>query len=156
MFDALKGSDDLTCVLRGVAALEQAFMSLLQQHLIVGETTKALFKGGGVLGEYSGCAKMAYCLGLISKTAYTNAERLGEIRNAFAHSHLPLNFNNEEIDKLCGALKLPSHLDTSDILDEKTKQSPRARFQVVTVAIWNRTMVNALGVQRPSPNTDAW
>jgi DNA-binding MltR family transcriptional regulator len=48
---------------------------------------------------------MAYCLGLISKDAFQEVDRLGLIRNTFAHSREKLDFANKTLAKMCEDLK---------------------------------------------------
>jgi DNA-binding MltR family transcriptional regulator len=145
-------SPALYLVLVGAAALEQAIMSLLQAFFIEGETSKGVFKEGGLLGEFSGCFQLAYCLGLIDKWTYQNAMAVARIRNTFAHSHKELDFKDDKIVALCNELKEP--LDglmpqiNVDAVRGSMSCSARTRFEVVLVAMTTGIIVKAGGVKR--------
>src|SRR5262245_53742703 len=106
LYKAMNDESPLPCALIGGAFLEKAITSLLSKFFVNCETAKTILGDHGFLGEFSRCAHLAYCLGLISKGALTNLKTIGKIRNLFAHSHKPLDFEDAEIKNLCANLLL--------------------------------------------------
>jgi DNA-binding MltR family transcriptional regulator len=151
---AMNDNSDLVCVLVGVAALEQAVMSLLQHYFIDADEARNIF--GRILGTYNICNEVAYALGLIRDKAFKNLKLLGTIRNKFAHSSVPVTFNDTEVKKLCKDLELPSHCTVTDFFTEEMKKSPRFRFQMVVMQIWNRTTLTALATTHQPVNNHPW
>jgi len=159
LYDALNGEAPLPCVLVGVAALEKAVASLLQNYFIEGDTSKGLFELGGVLDDFSGCAKVAYCLGLIEKKVFENLNTVGTIRNIFAHSDVPLAFDDPAVKTLCEKLHLPSVLPTTQPdfpTPEEIARIARNRFTYVVSMTWNWILVNALGVRHREKCKPKW
>src|SRR5262249_50219611 len=60
----------------------------------------------GILSTASARSEMCYCLGLIDKVTHKNAKNIAFIRNQFAHSHVPKDFNDEVIKHYCGLLSV--------------------------------------------------
>lgn len=73
-----------------------------------------IFRGDGErpgpLGEFYGKIEVAYVLGVISEQAKEDFHTIREIRNAFAHSMVPMDFSTEVVAKLLAHLhiKIPS------------------------------------------------
>jgi hypothetical protein len=153
--EALNRGAPLACVLIGVAATENALMSLLASHFLNGETSKNILEGRGWLTEYRRCADMAYCLGLIPKQLYKNLCTAGDIRNQFAHSHVSLTFEHPNIAPLCEELVPPSALGISDELAEILK-NPRARFTTTVGWMFGRLLMLAGRAKHREENTDSW
>src|SRR5262245_40928148 len=107
----LRGKSAIAAALVAAALLENALMTLLHSFFIQDERTNALFRVRGTLESFSKCAEMAYCLGLISEAMLKNLERVGKIRNRFAHSMSLPNFNDQQISDLCAALTFPTPAD---------------------------------------------
>jgi hypothetical protein len=56
--------------------------------------------------------KMAYCLGLVGEKGFRDLERIGQIRNRFAHQLNVRTFSGDEkVVKLCNALETPKVID---------------------------------------------
>jgi DNA-binding MltR family transcriptional regulator len=139
---ALNGESALACVLIGAAALEQSVMSLLFKHFAVGETSTKLFATNGILGDVSKCSKIAYCLGLLHKKVYQNLERVGTIRNLFAHSHVSIDFSNPDVKKECEDLSPPSIASVADPDFKEFKNALKdARFKFTVCAAMMRSSI---------------
>src|SRR4051812_28039849 len=86
LFEALNSEEPMACAILCAAYIERCLVVLLQQFFIAGsETGKKLVSHGGAVGELSGRARLAYCLGLIDDRLRHDIEKIGDIRNEFAH-----------------------------------------------------------------------
>ncbi len=56
-------------------------------------------------------AKMAYCLKLIGPISLADVDRIGRIRNKFAHRTSVQSFDHEAVRDLCDELRTPEHVD---------------------------------------------
>jgi hypothetical protein len=110
---AIKDEASLPCALIIGAMLENILMTMLASFFIKCDTADHLFKGNGGLESYSKCANMSYCLGFISLPILKNLERIGSVRNLFAHSILAREFTDLEIEAECNKLTIPK-VDLSD------------------------------------------
>jgi hypothetical protein len=108
LFKVSENESDLACGLIVAAVLERQLMTLLHSLFIKSGATDDLFKADGGLESYYKCARMAYCLGLISKAAFANLELVGKVRNTLAHSVTVKGFGDPEVTSLCDRLTLPS------------------------------------------------
>ena len=160
LYEAMNQASPFPCVLVGAAHLEQAVMSLLKQFFIEGSTADKLFQLGGTLGEYFGCCKLAYCVGLIPKALFTNLQTIGEIRNEFAHSPIALDFDVENITKLCMTLSeatvQQSIGDEDGFWSNLFGEDPRSRFMTVTTSAWARIVLTALATEKRQQVTTGW
>jgi hypothetical protein len=105
---AVESDNDFACALVIGAVLEQSMMTLLYQSLRTGETTKMLFDlKEGLIREYSACAKMLYCMGIIDNGTFANLNILSSIRNEFGHSPKIRKFSDPDILSLCQTLTMP-------------------------------------------------
>jgi DNA-binding MltR family transcriptional regulator len=86
------------------ALTEKALVTLLSNYFVQRDTSKSVLSENGALGEFSKCADMAYCLGLISGGMLHNLKLIGKIRNLFAHAHEFIDFNHPEVAELCSKL----------------------------------------------------
>jgi hypothetical protein len=113
----------LSCALVAGAYIENALGSLLVAALIDGATSHNLLNNPkDILSTYSSRADLCYCMGLIPKEVYNNARTIGTIRNRFAHSHVALDFLDEEVVRLCNQLQLMEVRDqTSAVFDSQAE-----------------------------------
>ena len=104
----LRDGTDLACALVCGAYIENATGALLEACMI--DDPKANGPNGllndpkGILSTASARADMCFCLGFIGATTHNNAKGIAGIRNLFAHSHVPLDFDNEHIRAACNEL----------------------------------------------------
>lgn len=106
VFETLNEGSDLTCVLIGTSYLAELLASALKESFIGDSVSeKLLDPQRGAIGGFATRADLAYCLGLISKTAYQDLIKVAEIRNMFAHKHLALDFGDISVRKTCDELQ---------------------------------------------------
>jgi hypothetical protein len=61
---------------------------------------------GTALGSLAGLSDFLYCTGRITKSIFQACITIGEIRNEFAHSDLPVSFGDKVIEEKCMTLRL--------------------------------------------------
>ncbi len=141
VYRATRREPPLACVLLSVSYLERLLITVLSNFLIKAPTSKQLFDpNNGSLGQFSSCSDLAYCLGLIAKDVHTNLRIVGKIRNAFAHSDVQMDFDNQRIKDFCKSLTPPIVLDQNGneatFQIDKYGKTTRDRFStVVTVLV---------------------
>jgi DNA-binding MltR family transcriptional regulator len=122
------------------AFLESALVSLLSRFFIDSSTSKGLFKLGGTLSDFSACAEMAYCCGLIPKQTFQNLMHIAIVRNYFAHSLPPMDFDDDAIKKTIDGMVLPK---ITYVKVEPPKETRRQKFMSICtflfVHIWMQT-----------------
>jgi DNA-binding MltR family transcriptional regulator len=142
LYDAVNDEKDIACVLISTSFLDEMLKQILAKFFIDSTTSGALLAHTGIVGTMHSRAQLAYCVGLIPKGVFQNLERLGTIRNKFAHSHLSLTFSDPEVISLCEKLSFPHmkgvslNCETgerveSDGLPDHFYQTPRIRFVMV-------------------------
>ncbi|MBB6110291.1 Mannitol repressor [Mucilaginibacter lappiensis] len=105
--DQLIEESDRGLCLFAVGRLEVILQDLLDKKLVGSKTfKKQLFGNNGALATLSSKIKMCYSLGLISKGYFNEIDNLRDVRNTFAHSDQPLNFESLAIDALCKKFQL--------------------------------------------------
>ena len=130
-FESLEAEKPLQCALIAGAFLEKAVITLLTRFFTDSETSKdACDENKGALKDGFSRATLAYCLGLIPKITLENSRLLMRVRNRFAHSHLLIGFDDNEVAKLCGELKF-SEPHTAELLElaQKFPNANRVRFE---------------------------
>ncbi|MDX2310144.1 hypothetical protein [Pseudomonas sp. On1] len=93
-------------VLMSAAFLDDRLEGLLKARLVNNKTiVSQVFDFNGALGTFSSRINFSYLLGLLPVNARTDLHNIRSIRNIFAHSALPLEFEDSEVSKLCDRLK---------------------------------------------------
>ena len=89
-------------------------------------TTRAegLFERDAPLSSFSKLIRVGYAFGLISDTVRLHCDYIREIRNAFAHSKVYIEFETPEIKAAC--LLLPRYYEKFE--GGMSPDHPRARF----------------------------
>ena len=109
MVDAVYQTEsDRGCVLIAGSVAENALETIIRTHIVPLSRAKEeeLFAGEGVFSSFSAKIKTAFAFGLIDGELRDQFDRLREIRNAFAHSKVAIDFNTPEIRRACvGLLK---------------------------------------------------
>ena len=159
VFDVLNEQTDIAIVMIGAAWIDECVRTLLQEHFIKSQVTdKLLNPAGGALGNYSVRCDIAYGLKLINKRIYQNLNFIGQIRNNFAHTHISLGFDDQEIRDLCEQISTPlkSYFEQTDIEDEshptQEQLTIRARniFKLSIAFIGNQILLDSYAVRRKS------
>lgn len=92
-------------VIVGVAYLDDLLQRILTEFFPSGSgTVKKMLSSSGRLGSFYSRAEMCYCLGLINKIVFNDLQKIGEIRNHFAHV-TQMDFKNPNVSKLCYGLR---------------------------------------------------
>ena len=160
ILDAMKDGSPLACVLIGTAALEQAIGSLLTEFFVKGASTSESIldpNEGGILSAFMNRAKVAYCLGLISKTSYNNLNTVLSIRNRFAHSHLAVDFTDAKVIKGCMALTtMYDNLKEVDVGENKVKKDARTRFYVCVLGMYKTILLAAAMTEQRKAKKSEW
>jgi DNA-binding MltR family transcriptional regulator len=155
--------------------LDNALEALLGKFFIEDKTVEEinLFGAKGILDSMSKRRDLAYCLGLISGPVYENLDRLGRLRNHFAHNNKVIDFTDQRAKDLCNALAPPSldfaelgkivpniteHLKAmtpeqikAGMGNEWTDLDPRTKFTMVSFLIFmDITLFAESLVRRPS------
>jgi DNA-binding MltR family transcriptional regulator len=128
---AVVEGSSLACALIATSVVENALMTLLVTLFVKGNTTDGLFKSGGPLGDWFRCTQMAYSIGLIREPVKQNLERVGEIRNTFAHSRKLIEFEDATIVALCSKLTLPKGRDANTLTHNAKHPLSRMQFTYV-------------------------
>lgn len=155
LYEVLNNESDMACVVIGAAYIDSAIKTLLETNLKKSRITNKLLDPRGAIGTYSASADLAYCLGLIGKTNYSDICEIANIRNHFAHSHLKLTFEDAEIQDFCSKLKTCRQIP---LLSEKNKAPEnytedqlrmvaRDQFNVSVALIVSRLVVDALSAK---------
>jgi len=159
LFDVLNGEGDMPAVLIATSYLDECLAALLHQFMVSGSTTESLLSPvTGALGSFSARADLAYSLGLINTFAFKDLKTIGNIRNAFAHSHLSVSFSSPQVQDLTAALGYLAVLDEEMNMNNasvgdsvpmsKTAASPRDRFVMTVVMLSSQLLLLGLGLER--------
>jgi len=83
------------------AQVDQYLRRILESFLVDSGVTDDLFDDAfAPLSTFSGKAKIAFALGLITKSELTRIDALRRVRNVFAHE-IKADFNHAKIQKIC-------------------------------------------------------
>jgi hypothetical protein len=137
---------------RGAAILlavntEVALDSALRSVIELGRAD-LLFGTEKALGSFRNKIHIAYAFGLFGNQTFGTLETIRYIRNAFAHSQIPLTFDMPEIMNACAVLTLPAFLpphtvgsndkDVSDLVGLKRYRESCTRIgHNLSVMNWN-------------------
>lgn len=114
-------------VLMSAAFLDDRLKSLLKARLVNNNTiVSQMFDFNGALGTFSSRINFSYLLGLLPVNARTDLHNIRSIRNIFAHSALPLEFEDSAVVKLCDKLKFHGVKETT---------APGAKFRRSVMAL---------------------
>lgn len=152
VYDILNQESDLACVLIGTSYLAELLASTIRVSFIESSVSeKILDPQRGAVGGFATRADLAYCLGLIGKSAYQDLIKVAEIRNLFAHKHLALDFGVATIRKACEELQAWRVLllgEEEELPIEATQEQMRIRardqFNMSVVLLSSRIHVDAL------------
>jgi hypothetical protein len=129
-FEAINDGSDLVCAIVGAATVEWAALCLVKKYLIDSSVTEKMLNGTA-LGSLSGLSDFLYCTGRITKSIFQACITIGEIRNEFAHSDLPVSFGDKVIEEKCTSLRLaeegPNKIVGFNIVIESNSRPKRSR-----------------------------
>jgi hypothetical protein len=101
---------DLAAAITGTALAEAALERLLRSKITALSATflNELFQYRAPLGDFSGKILIAQAFEIITSTMAEEMQSLRVIRNAFAHSKIPLSFDHEVLAKEIMSLRMAS------------------------------------------------
>jgi DNA-binding MltR family transcriptional regulator len=93
---------DRGCILVAASALSVFLEEMLKLALVaephaLKHAIKPLFEPMGPLATFSAKIKLAYGLGLINKSDFTDLEKIRKIRNIASHEHSTMTFESQRI-----------------------------------------------------------
>ena len=141
---------DRAAAVLGVAYLSESLRQLIATTLVDDDKLlNDLLKHGTPLGSLSSRTQAAYSMGLISDDEYDDLNKIGEIRNRFAHDLQGLRFSDNWANDKCSMLNRPREMSKLAPL------TPDARNLFnVTIAMLHTQMLNRIkqqeGRERPS------
>jgi DNA-binding MltR family transcriptional regulator len=110
VYNKLFNSDDIICVLLGANFIDRCLANALVITLPIKDKdfikNELLDYNNGVLATYSSRNRILYALKKIDKNFYNDISLIGKIRNRFAHHHLEISFNDDEVKMFCNKLTL--------------------------------------------------
>lgn len=120
---------DMNVAITGVAYVETHLESALRASFIdqSKDDDARLFDGkaGGLLGGLVAKVRIGYAIGLFGPKTYSDLMLLNDIRNAFAHSLIRIDFSHPDIVQDCASLNLVYGREWSDVAAEDVS---KARF----------------------------
>lgn len=95
----MRGEADRSAIILLAASLEHALLHELKRKMpsLNSEEQERLFNFEGPCGSFSNRIRLAQGLGLIDRQTRKQVELIKEMRNAAAHSFLPINFETPQI-----------------------------------------------------------
>ena len=88
------------------ALVENALEKLLRKNLRE-EGVNQLFKFGGPLGDFASKISMCFSLKLVGQLTRRDLTNIRHLRNQFAHSRRPIEFEMKEVADVCAQLSYP-------------------------------------------------
>lgn len=135
---------------RGAAILlatncETCLRYAIQRNLIVAadDVYQKIFRSGAPLGSFEAKIRIGFAMGIFREQTRNNLNAIKAIRNAFAHSIVPINFETPEVRAVCDLLIMPEIMwpraisvatgnPTGNIPPDATT---RVRFQKISEAL---------------------
>jgi len=104
----LNEQNDVSLIIVGCEYLSELLHNFLMDMILGSKKQKEqLLNSMGPLSSFSARIKIAYSFGLITKILFNELEKLRKIRNIFAHSLDPIDFNEPKIVELSNELYYP-------------------------------------------------
>jgi hypothetical protein len=109
-------SDRVTAVMLGASvetALEKLLASRMRDDLNSDERSK-LFGFDGAVGTFSAKIIIAYAAKIIGPITYSDLNLIKLLRNEFAHSRIPFDFQTPQVVAVCNELQVPKLPDSNN------------------------------------------
>jgi DNA-binding MltR family transcriptional regulator len=110
-------------------ALEQALDHLMGK--LPEGVREAVYRDDGPLATFAQKITMAHALEIIGPVTYANLRNIRQVRNAFAHAKVPINFKTAEVAAVCSDLQCINIFDPPEEVDQEPTLSARDRFETV-------------------------
>ena len=160
---AVNHESETTCVVVTTSYVDFALRTLLRETLCKGDTSESLLHTQkGALGSLHAASGVAYAIGIISSGCKTNIDRIGSIRNRFAHEIDGMSFQDVKVVEMCHQLKGPlvpkaANVDpSSDEPGSGWAHDPRSRFTIVAFQMVHALLLDAIGAKRFETKKDYW
>lgn len=164
-YDVINKESDLACVIVGGSYLEAILDNLIASRFRACDLTETIVGEHG--STFWGRIELAYALDLIDGNAREDLQRLREIRNRFAHSHLQLTFADPELQSMCEELQgwrisgapldvlEPSVRDVLTTTAATRHERARKLFVMAAVFTLNRLLLKGIDLRTPRPSPSA-
>jgi len=130
---------------RGAAILLAANVEIclrfaIERNLVTtGDYYRLLFRSGAPLNSFESKIRIGYTMGLFGDQTKYNLDCIKGIRNAFAHSIIPINFETREVKAVCETMNTPEICFPRSIAASTleavgtgpTQTSSRSKFQKI-------------------------
>lgn len=130
--DAIGDPSDRAAVVTVVALLEGALKVYLATKFIMHEQEgqNDLFGPGGPIRDFSAKIKAGFALGLFGPLTREDLHIIREVRNSFAHSMVPISFENDDVKNVCSRIGLLTRFQNlpAQAKIELNELSIRSRF----------------------------
>ena len=132
------GSSDRTTCIVFSAGIERELEDLILRHLHIEheELGNLLFERDGALSTFYGNIRFGRALGLYDKSFQAILDTIRRIRNAFAHSAIPITFASDEIKSELH--KLPKFLQETEGIEFGKITEERRHFLTCCLVIHTR------------------
>jgi hypothetical protein len=127
-------SDRVTAVMLGATvetALEKLLASRMRKDLNSDERSK-LFGFEGAVGTFSAKIIVAYAMKIIGPITYSDLNIIKLLRNEFAHSRVPFDFQTPQAIAVCNELQVPKLPDSDSSFPLMTTNAP-SRFGITGI-----------------------
>jgi DNA-binding MltR family transcriptional regulator len=126
MAQNLKNESDRAMVVIAGSLLEDTLREMIKTKFIKIEPQELkelrIFNFDGPVGSFSTKITMAYALGIIEEQTVKELTDIREMRNACAHSFLPINFGTPELANICKRLfSSPQNIFQYAVDDDREK-----------------------------------
>lgn len=119
--------NDRAIVIVGLAYIDDLLLYCLECFFPNNSSTvDKVISHKGFLGTYGAKVDLMYCLGFIDKIVKADLDKLGEIRNLFAHK-TTISFQDKKIIKTCNNFKWHK---ISMMMDSPAEATPKDIFKV--------------------------
>ena len=144
ILEELKAQTDRGAAIIGAAYLEERLQDAIAKTFAEAVETvkwnnqkisKRIFRGNGPLSTFSAKIDIAFALGFFGTHALHDLHVIRSIRNDFAHTVEPMDFEEENIKRKCNDLWYPSNI--LPFGETEPAVEPRQRFQNAFIVLWN-------------------
>ena len=142
-FDEFQNETDRGAALLGAAFADAVLETTLRAFFVDDEEqADFLLNVTQPLGGFGSRIRLAYCLGLITKSQFSDLLNIAKIRNEFAHRIHSLDFSSPEITALCANLLTPR----DEVGANSTNMTSRDLFICAVVLVCSWIRIRQLGI----------
>ena len=152
IFDGFDKETDRAAIVIAGSIVEDALRSMLEAHMRVTQTKteeNEIWGSQGVLGTFSAKIRLAYALRLLDAGARKQLDVLREMRNACAHSQMPIDFDTPQLREVCSGF-LQASRAKKRVLPE-TNKGFRSAFESECMWLATTFLKSGLDTYRSSP-----